>query len=97
MPTLIEVVQGLITSTTHPTLEQCSELAMANGLCPIKLKTVFGHDLGMLPDATPSQQLRTWIKRAATALHQDDMSHVPIVATVTGATEQQVIDVIEGR
>lgn len=96
MATLLEVVTSMLGSGI-PTLEECQSAAIDYNVCPVQLKTVFGHDLRMLPGDTPTQQLKTWILRAAALLDQQDGTHVPVIAEITKSTEQYVTDVIAGR
>ena len=94
--TLLEVVESMMNDGI-PSLEQCQEMAALNEVCPIQLKTVFGHDLRMLPGDTPTQQLKTWILRAASLLEDQSGDHIPIIAQITKASEQYVMDVLAGK
>jgi len=95
MATLLEVAVSLV-GDTIPSLEECQSAAADYGVCPIQLKTVFGHDLRMLPGDTPTQQLKTWILRAAALLEEQNGDHIPVIAQITKSSEQFVMDTIAG-
>lgn len=95
MATLLEVVESML-GNGIPSLEECQSTANDYAVCPIQLKTVFGHDLRSLPGDTPTQQLKTWILRAAALLEQQDGAHIPIIAQITKSSENYVMNVISG-
>jgi hypothetical protein len=95
MATLIEIATQLA-NTTMPDAEECRIAAEAAEICPIQLKTIFGHDLKSLPGDTPTQQLKTWILRAAALLEQQDGAHIPLIAQITKSSEEYVMKVISG-